>query len=86
MEEAGKTLTPLMENINVFICGRDDPQGIFGISLQESTDSAGADRDQRMAELLRRTVQSRCVAMTFREGISASVNGWSAMLCRDGRA
>ena len=35
-----------------------------------------------MAELLRQRFNLDCVAMTFRQAVSASVNGWSAMLCR----
>ena len=66
----------------MLICGKDDPQDIFGISPEEA-DAAGADRDRHVAELLRRRFNLDCVAMTFREGVSASVNRWAAMLCHD---
>lgn len=82
-EEAGRVLTPLLEFVNVLICGKDDPQGIFGISSEEA-DAAGADRDRHTVELLRRRFGLDYVAMTFREGVSASHNRWAAMLCHGG--
>jgi 2-dehydro-3-deoxygluconokinase len=81
--EAGKTLTPLLEFVNVLICGKDDPREIFGLSPPEAA-TADDGGDRRMAELLRRRFKLDDVAMTFREGVSASVNRWAAMLCHDG--
>jgi 2-dehydro-3-deoxygluconokinase len=84
--EAGRVLSGLMENIDVFLCGRDDPHDIFGIPREMLGDLTGAARDQRAAELMQERFNLTCIAMTFREGISASVNGLSAMFCRDGKA
>jgi 2-dehydro-3-deoxygluconokinase len=84
--EAGKALSSLMDNIDVFICGRDDPHDIFGIPREKLGDLTGVARDQRAAELLQEKFNLQCVAFTFREGISASVNALSAMFCRDGKA
>jgi 2-dehydro-3-deoxygluconokinase len=84
-DDAGKILTPLMKFVNVLICGKDDPQGIFAVSPKE-TGAAGADLDRHVADLLRRRFELDYVAMTFREGVSASVNRWAALLCHDGGA
>ena len=84
-DEAGRVLRPLLEFVNVLICGKDDPQSLFGIS-PEQADVAGADRDRHVAELLRRQFGLDYVAMTFREGVSASVNRWAAMLCHGDEA
>lgn len=84
MAEAGRVLGPLLEHVNVLICGKDDPQNLFGI-MPEQEGLAGAAHDEHMAELLRQRFKLDSVAMTFREGLSASVNRYSAMLCqRDG--
>lgn len=83
-EEAGRVLTPLLSYVNVLICGKDDPQQVFGIS-PEQTGLADDERDQHVAQLVRRRFDLDCVAMTFRQAVSASVNRWAAMLChRDG--
>lgn len=81
--EAGRVLTLLLDNVDVLICGKDDPQTIFGI-MRERNDLTGPARDEHMAELLRKRFKLDSIAMTFREGISASVNRYSAMLCGRG--
>jgi len=81
MEEAGRALASLLPYANVVICGKDDPQKIFGlVPVREGLPQA--EHEQQMAELLRQRFNLDAVAMTFREAVSASVNGWSAMLCR----
>ncbi len=81
MEEAGRTLASLLPYCNVLICGKDDPERIFGLVPQRA-ELPQAEHEQHMAELLRQRFDLDCVAMTFRQSVSASVNGWSAMLCR----
>jgi 2-dehydro-3-deoxygluconokinase len=84
MEEAGSVLTSLLPYVNVLICGKDDPQRLFDIVPQQEG-LAQAAHEQHMAELLRQRFNLDYVAMTFREGISASVNRYAAMLAnRDG--
>jgi 2-dehydro-3-deoxygluconokinase len=82
-EEAGRTLTALLPHVNVLICGKDDPEELFGIS-RKSTAKAKAESDQHLAELLRRKYNLDSVAVTLRENISASVNRFSAILYRSG--
>ena len=79
-EEAGRVLTPLLDCVDVLICGKDDPHTLFGVA-PERAGLADADRDAHAAELLRRRFDLDYVAMTFREGVSASINRWAAMLC-----
>ena len=73
IEEAGRVLTPLVEQIDVLLCGREDLEKIFGISGFSEADAADA---------MRRRFGLEGVASTIRHGISASVNRWSALLCR----
>jgi 2-dehydro-3-deoxygluconokinase len=80
MEDAGRTLTPLLEHVDLLICGKDDPETIFGVHPQE--EPPAAQRDAHMAELVRQRFDLSAVAMTFRGAVSASVNRYSAMLCR----
>lgn len=82
MEEAGHVLTPLLEYADVLICGKDDPQRIFGIR-PEREGLSDAERCEHLAELVRKRFNLRNVAMTFREPFSASLNGYAAMLCSD---
>jgi 2-dehydro-3-deoxygluconokinase len=83
-EEAGQVLTPLLDHVNVLICGKDDPQGVFGVTSEQPGLSEAACHEH-LAELLRSRFGLDAVAMTFREEMSASVNRYSAMLCgRDG--
>jgi 2-dehydro-3-deoxygluconokinase len=84
VQEAGRVLTSLLPYVNVLICGKDDPCKLFGIVPPQEA-GVQADRAHPMAELLRQRCNLDYVAMTFREGISASVNRYTAMLChRDG--
>jgi 2-dehydro-3-deoxygluconokinase len=85
-QEAGRVLSGVLENVDYFICGRDDPHDIFGIPREKLGDSTGQARDQRGAELMQENFNLKGVAFTFREGISASVNALSAMFSRDGKA
>jgi 2-dehydro-3-deoxygluconokinase len=78
LEEAGTMLTSLMPNVNVLLCGRDDPRKLFGIEPGPQS----AFGPEEMAELLRRRFDLDGVAMTLREAVSASVNRWSAILCQ----
>jgi 2-dehydro-3-deoxygluconokinase len=83
-ELAGQVLTPLIEQVDVLICGKDDPTRIFGTQPeQEITDQAGFER---MADTARKRFNLESIAMTFRDPISASRNGYSAILCHGGNA
>lgn len=74
MDEAGRMLRELMDRVDVVICGKDDPVRLFGLQVE----SKGREESARA---LREHFSLRCVAMTLREEVSASVNRLSALLC-----
>jgi 2-dehydro-3-deoxygluconokinase len=73
IEEAGRVLTSLLEYIDVLVCGKEDAEKLFGVAAALEADAA---------DEMRRRFNLDSVAMTLRQGISASVNRWSALLCR----
>lgn len=72
-EEARRVLGDLMERVDVLVCGREDLEKLFGVA---------APTEEQAAERLRNRFRLDVVAMTLRQGISASVNRLSALLCR----
>ncbi len=85
-QEAGRTLAPLLEHVQVLICGRDDPRNIFGVGPEHDQRPEGPP-GQRAAEALRQRFGLQAVAMTFRDGCSAAANQYAAnhyaaMLCQ----
>ncbi len=80
-EDAGRALASLLPQCNVVVCGKDDPEGLFGLAPHRRGLSR-PEREKHTAELLRQHFDLDCVAMTFRQASSASLNGWSALLCQ----
>ncbi len=70
-DEASHTLGALFDLVDVFVGGREDAEKLFGIRGTE----------QEAAQGLRERFGFRCVAMTLREGVSASVNRLGGLLC-----
>jgi 2-dehydro-3-deoxygluconokinase len=84
-EEAGRVLSGLMEYVDVFIGGREDAAKLFGIRDDDSPDRGDAiARAQRAAQMLRQRFGLEWVAMTLREGVSASVNRLAGLLSAAG--
>lgn len=86
-ERAGAVMGQLMAHVDVCVANEEDAESVFGI--RGSAVEAGAlDRD-RYAEVARQ-LSDRFgfdkVAITLRESVSASRNGWSAMLFAAGDA
>jgi 2-dehydro-3-deoxygluconokinase len=84
-EQAARTMAPLMEFVDVCIANEEDAQSVFGIKGAD-VESGRIDRD-RYADVARQLTDRfgfETVAITLRESISASYNGWSAMLYGDG--
>lgn len=80
--EAQATLRPLLKNVHLVIANEEDLQlalgfDVPGVDVGTGRVNAGAYRDvmQRVCER-----GPRLVAVTLRESISASDNGWSAIL------
>ncbi len=88
-EKAGKVMGELMPYVDILIANEEDAADVFGIRA-ESTDITRGIIDAAGYESVARQLCERfaCskVAITLRESISASRNGWSAMLFRDGGA
>ncbi len=84
--EAQATMRPLMEWVDVCIANEEDADRSLGVRTEGSGAAAaeGAELDEagyaRLAEKLQADYEFDAVAITLRESISASDNGWSAML------
>ena len=75
-EEAGRVLSGLMPHVDVLVCGREDAEKLFQVH---------ADNDCEAAMRLKELFNLDYVAMTLRQGVSASVNRLAGLLC-DGAA
>ncbi len=82
-EKAKEIMTALVKGIDVVIANEEDAADVFGIEAEKTDVTSGSlDRQhyQSVARQLRDYCQAQLVAITLRESISASDNGWSAML------
>ena len=82
-DEAKKVMTQLVEHVDVIIANEEDAHDVFGISAENSDINSGqlsADGYKAVAEKVMDYCNADKVAITLRESISASDNGWSAML------
>ncbi len=81
--EAQATMRPLMEHVDVCIANEEDADRSLGMTAG-TTDVDAGDLDEagyaRLAERLKDEYGFDAVAITLRESVSASDNGWSAML------
>src|SRR5262249_19945614 len=77
------TMKPLMKQVDVVIANEEELQWVRGIAV-EGSDVPGATLDvagyRAAAERVTREFGPPLVAVTLRESISASDNGWSAVL------
>jgi 2-dehydro-3-deoxygluconokinase len=81
--QAQKTMRPLMRDVDVVIANEEDLQCVLGIDVVGADVTSGslnvtAYRDA--AERVTRELGPPIVAITLRESLSASDNGWSAVL------
>ena len=82
-QEAQATMRPLMEHVDVCIANEEDADRSLGMTAGETDVDAGELDESgyaRLAERLKEQYGFEAVAITLRESISASDNGWSAML------
>ncbi len=81
--EARDTMTKLVQYVDVIIANEEDAADVFGIEA-ESTDVTSGELSiehyKSVAQQLLEVSAANIVAITLRESISASDNGWSAML------
>ena len=86
-EKAGKVMGDLMQFVDVCIANEEDAESVFGIKGAEVT-SGQIDHGQYedVARQLTERFGCKQVAITLRESLSASRNGWSAMLYTGGKS
>jgi 2-dehydro-3-deoxygluconokinase len=84
--QAQATMRPLMSDVDVAIANEEDLQAVLGVQVG-GTDVTRAALDvaayREAAERVARDLGPSVVAVTLRESLSASENGWSAVLWDD---
>jgi 2-dehydro-3-deoxygluconokinase len=81
--QAQGVMRPLMRHVDVVIANEEDLQSVLGVEVAGTDVTSGQlnlDGFQSAAERVTRELGPRMVAITLRESISASDNGWSAVL------
>src|SRR5262245_36125450 len=81
--EAQRVVGPLLRDVDLVIANEEDLQSVLGIQVANTDVAAGrlaVDEFRQAAERVTKDFGPRMVAITLRESISASDNGWSALL------
>ena len=76
-ERAGAVLAPLMEHVDLCITSVEEARAVFGLD--------GPDSEETAAASLRERFGFQTVALTMRQGDSASATNWGAMLLAGGQ-
>lgn len=82
-EEAGRVMDGLCQHVDVCIANEEDASDVFGIKAEDTDVTSGKVNHQGYKSVSRQLSERfgfSKVAITLRESISASDNGWSAML------
>ena len=81
--QAREVMGPMMRQVDVVIANEEDLQSVLGVHV-EGTDVTSGQLDvagfRAAAERVTRDFGPKMVAITLRESLSASDNGWSAVL------
>jgi 2-dehydro-3-deoxygluconokinase len=81
--QAQETMRPLMRDVDVVIANEEDLQCVLGIDVEGADVTSGTlniAAYRAAAERVTRELGPSMVAITLRESLSASDNGWSAVL------
>ena len=81
--EAQRVVGPLLRDVDVVVANEEDLQSVLGIHVANTDVAAGRlaiDGFRQAAERVTKDFGPRMVAITLRESVSASDNGWSALL------
>jgi 2-dehydro-3-deoxygluconokinase len=80
--DAQATLRPLLKDVQLVIANEEDLQSALGLDVPGVDAQSGRVNAAAYREVTRRVCElgPRMVAVTLRESISASDNGWSALL------
>ncbi len=82
-KRAQEIMGPLMRHVDVVIANEEDLQSVLGVHVEGTDVSSGQlniDGFRAAAERVTRDFGPKMVAITLRESVSASDNGWSAVL------
>jgi 2-dehydro-3-deoxygluconokinase len=81
--QAQQVMGPLMREVDVVIANEEDLQSVLGVHVPGTDVTSGQlniDGFRQAAERVTRDFGPKMVAITLRESVSASDNGWSAAL------
>jgi 2-dehydro-3-deoxygluconokinase len=81
--QAQKVMRPLMPHVDLVVANEEDIQSVLGLEVPNTDVTSGhlnLDGYKSVAERVSRELGPPLVAITLRESISASDNGWSAAL------
>ena len=80
--EAQAMLRPLMTNVNLVIANEEDLQSALGFDVPGLDVTTGRMNTSAYRDVIRQVCElgPTAVAITLRESVSASANGWSAIL------
>jgi len=81
--QAQAVMRPLMADVNVVIANEEDLQSVLGIHVKGADVTSGTlnvDAYREAAAEVTKSLGPALVAITLRESLSASDNGWSAVL------
>lgn len=81
--QAQKVMRPLMRDVDVVIANEEDLQCVLGIDVEGADVTSGAldvQAYRHAAERVTSELGPPVIAITLRESLSASDNGWSAVL------
>jgi len=81
--QAQKVMRPMMQSVDVVIANEEDLQAVLGVAVKGADPVSGAldpAAYREAAERVSRECGPKLVAVTLRESLSASDNGWSAVL------
>ena len=81
--QARDVMRPMMRDVDVIIANEEDLQAVLGVHVEGTDVTSGrldVDGFRKAAERVTRDFGPTRVAITLRESVSASDNGWSAIL------
>lgn len=83
-EKANKVMSKLLKYVDVLISNEEDCKDVFGIEAENTDINSGiistGGYESIGSQLMKKFKNIKYVAFTLRESVSASKNGWSAIL------
>lgn len=88
-EKARKVMSGLMEKVDICIGNEEDAEKVFGIQAEGAEVTGGKIDHKRYVDVAKKLTDQfgfKGVAITLRESLSASHNGWSGLYFSGGEA